>query len=160
MNRVSTKDSRRDRCGIILRLHQRGDLRPREGRDLYSAKQSCKNAGSKDVSETTRLGVTKTAIVMKMACLRRDQSRLYERQHIVMGATARVRTPVGAHGMRPYGPILCAAFEGIMQRGERGIRETRFFYIKHRARKGIPSSAARARGETSPLPKNLPECDT
>ncbi len=43
----------------------------------------------------------------------------------VIGAPARFRPSVGAHGMHPYGPIWCAAFEGIMQRGDLRPREGR-----------------------------------
>ena len=84
-----------------------------------------------------RLCMAKANTVMDAAVPTRIRDaqigRLYEKRHNVIGATARVRPPVGAHCMRSYGPIRCAAFVGIMQRGERGIREARFYHIKCRA---------------------------
>jgi len=57
---------------------------PREGRDLSPAKKLCTIPESRDVLETPRLDVRKTAIMMNMRYLRRDESRLYERQHTGM----------------------------------------------------------------------------
>ena len=72
-------------CAAFVGIMQRGDLRPREGRDLSLAKKLCKIANPTCIRDAQigRLYERKHTAT-DLAGPRRDESRLYERQHIVL----------------------------------------------------------------------------